>query len=442
MADTISLAELINKPLPRVNTQVELVKQPTGRETQAQGLIDASGRMAQSGGLTPLTAILGGIAGGVGQGMKESEAGKRDEKLEAIRAEVVRQEEVAAKTDSIRTKLVNAQLADQLMMQNGKVVGDVLQTLELGNSQPVVDFVKANQEVATLLGDDGPGGMEINNIILDVNPKDGTKQVRAVWLNPDGTEVRGRSIAFDGLLQRYAPDAYTARTEAQLQAQQDAAKIALNDARIATERAQANSYDALAEQRRAPAPVVASPMPTAGAEVLAAPAATAGELPELSAGQKRAYDVQAKIDEKAKGKKDVASILEDISSHYRSLDKMGGIVSTENNTLQNLVAKAGSSDLGQTIGGAAGTSEQSIRQSIRNSLPLLMSAIKNSTGMSSQQMNSNAELQFYMQAATDPSRDIQSNLSAIQTLRKMFAEGELPPETPAQPSMKEKYGLK
>jgi hypothetical protein len=432
MADTISLSDLINRPLPRVSTQIDLANAPTARETQAQGLIDVSNRMAQSGGLTPLTAVLGGIAGGVGQGMKENEAGKRNEKLEAIRAEVARQEAVAAETDAIRTKLVNAQLADQLMMQNGKVVGDVLQTLELGNSQPAVDFIKANQEVATLLGDDGPGGMEINNIILDVNPKDGTKQVRAVWVNPDGTEVRGRPIAFDGLLQRYAPDAYSARSEAALEAQRAETDQRLQEARIATERAQAGSYNALSEQRRR---VEQSPTPAQTTE----PQPRAA-LPEMTAGQKRAFDVQTKVDDKAKGKTDVASILDDISTKYGELNRKGGIVSTDNNAIQNIVAKAGSSDIGQIVGGTVGTEEQSVRQSIRNSLPLLMSAIKNATGMSSQQMNSNAELQFYMQAATDPSRDIQSNLNAIQNLRKMFV-GESAPAAPT-PSMKEKYGLK
>lgn len=436
MADTVSLSDLINRPLPRVGTQIDLANAPTARETQAQGLVDVSNRMAQSGGLTPLTAILGGVAGGVGQGMKEAEAGKRDEKLEAIRAEVARQEAVAAETDAIRTKLVNAQLADQLMMQNGKVVGDVLQTLELGNSQPAVDFIKANQEVATLLGDDGPGGMEINNIILDVNPKDGTKQVRAVWMNPDGTEVRGRPISFDGLLQRYAPDAYTARSEAALTAQKNEAAQRLQEARIATERAQAGSFDALAEQRRRPDTSASS------AAASSQPMTDVAALPEMTAGQKRSFDVQTKIDEKAKGKHDVSSILSDISAKYEDLNRRGGIVSTDNGVLQNLAAKAGSSALGQTVGGAVGTEEQSVRQSIRNSLPLLMSAIKNATGMSSQQMNSNAELQFYMQAATDPSRDIQSNLNAIQNLRNMFVGDDDGTLAAPKPSIKEKYGLK
>jgi len=43
--------------------------------------------------------------------------------------------------------------------------------------------------------------------------------------------------------------------------------------------------------------------------------------------------------------------------------------------------------------------------------------------MSAKAMDSNAELKFYLQAVTDPSRDIQSNLDAIDTLSKRFGSG-------------------
>jgi hypothetical protein len=70
--------------------------------------------------------------------------------------------------------------------------------------------------------------------------------------------------------------------------------------------------------------------------------------------------------------------------------------------------------------------------------PLLLQAIKNATGMSSSQMNSNAELKFYLNAATDPQKGYQENMNAISRLQKMYGLGSLSerikPKTEGSPS--------
>ncbi len=53
-----------------------------------------------------------------------------------------------------------------------------------------------------------------------------------------------------------------------------------------------------------------------------------------------------------------------------------------------------------------------------------MQAIKEATGMSAQQMNSNVELQTFLRAATDPTLSIQANLEAINNLSKLYGLGQ------------------
>jgi hypothetical protein len=53
----------------------------------------------------------------------------------------------------------------------------------------------------------------------------------------------------------------------------------------------------------------------------------------------------------------------------------------------------------------------------------LLNLIKEATGMSAQQMNSNAEMQLYLRAATDPTLSYEANIQALDNLDKMFGLG-------------------
>jgi hypothetical protein len=46
-----------------------------------------------------------------------------------------------------------------------------------------------------------------------------------------------------------------------------------------------------------------------------------------------------------------------------------------------------------------------------------------STGLSATQLNSNAELQLQLKSLGDPSKPIQSNIAALDTLDKMYGDG-------------------
>lgn len=130
---------------------------------------------------------------------------------------------------------------------------------------------------------------------------------------------------------------------------------------------------------------------------------------------------KAKADEtRGTGQAAVSDTVTQLKDLYDQLDKNGDITSTSSGGLSNSVAAIESSGLGQGFGKLFGTKSQSLRNQINQSRPLLLQAIKQATGMSSKQMDSNAELKFYLSAATDPTLDVQANRKALEHLDKLY----------------------
>lgn len=137
----------------------------------------------------------------------------------------------------------------------------------------------------------------------------------------------------------------------------------------------------------------------------------------------QAAKTQMQAEEQQKGKQLVSDSVAELKNYYDVLKGQGAITSVQNGPLANAGAKIANTPVGQFGASIMGTEAQKARESIAQARPLLMSAIKNATGMSAQQMNSNAELQFYMQAATDPSKGYEANMDALKRLDKMFGLG-------------------
>lgn len=137
------------------------------------------------------------------------------------------------------------------------------------------------------------------------------------------------------------------------------------------------------------------------------------------AAAKAIKDAQAKEG----AKKQLNETVGELKSYYDALKEGGGIVSQNQGTLGNIASRMQSSGVGQTLGGAVGTRNQEQRQKIEQTRPLLMNLIKNATGMSAQQMNSNAEMQLYLRAATDPTLSYEANIQALDNLDKLFGLG-------------------
>lgn len=123
------------------------------------------------------------------------------------------------------------------------------------------------------------------------------------------------------------------------------------------------------------------------------------------------------------GKESVKSMTDTLKDYYEQLKVSGGITSTDENAIRNIGSQAATSTIGQIIGRSLGTQNQSIRDSISQTRPLLLQAIKNATGMSAKQMDSNAELKIWLSAATDPSQGYQANIRALEKLNELYGIG-------------------
>jgi len=134
---------------------------------------------------------------------------------------------------------------------------------------------------------------------------------------------------------------------------------------------------------------------------------------------------QEKVEQKAEAKTQLTDIVSDLATKYKNLRDMGAIVTSTDEGLGvgNVGAKLGSTAFGQAVGSAFGTKAQTERESIEQTRPLLLNLIKNATGMSAQQMNSNAEMQLYLNAATNPKLSYEANMDALRQLDRLFGIG-------------------
>lgn len=121
----------------------------------------------------------------------------------------------------------------------------------------------------------------------------------------------------------------------------------------------------------------------------------------------------------------LSAVLRDMGQRYLALDQMGGqIVNPDQSTGANIAARARASGAGQFIAGATGDEAQVLREQINNVRPLLMMQMVQASEMSARSFDSNKELEFYIQAASDPRGSTYAALEALSVLDRMFGSGE------------------
>lgn len=112
----------------------------------------------------------------------------------------------------------------------------------------------------------------------------------------------------------------------------------------------------------------------------------------------------------------LTGVLQSVRQNYDKLDQGGAMVRQGGDTASNVTARVRASGLGQLVEGALGTEAQTYRDNIKNSRPGIVQAIKAATGMTSKQLDSNADMKLALQQATDPTQSIESNRAALDRL--------------------------
>ena len=123
------------------------------------------------------------------------------------------------------------------------------------------------------------------------------------------------------------------------------------------------------------------------------------------------------------GKTQLADDLENLRASFLVLDKIRAIPSTERNPLSNLASFTAASGVGQIAGRAFSTEAQVEREVINSARTRLVNSIKNATGMSAQQLNSNVELQTMLKSISDPAQPVQAALRIIEDIENAYVKG-------------------
>lgn len=134
--------------------------------------------------------------------------------------------------------------------------------------------------------------------------------------------------------------------------------------------------------------------------------------------------VKAQVKAEA-GKSQLMDVLDNLRASYGRLDQARAIPSTQRGGLSNIANYTAATGIGQTLGRAVGTEAQKDRDVISSSRLQLLNAIKQATGMSAQQLNSNVELQTWLRAVTDPSQSIEAVDEILNNIENSYARSDM-----------------
>jgi hypothetical protein len=123
------------------------------------------------------------------------------------------------------------------------------------------------------------------------------------------------------------------------------------------------------------------------------------------------------------GKTQLADDLDNLRNSFQTLDNLRAIPSTQRNAISNVTSALASTRAGQLTGQAFATEAQVERDVINSARSRLVNSIKNATGMSAQQLNSNVELQTMLKSISDPGQSYQSAIRIIGDIEDAYVKG-------------------
>jgi hypothetical protein len=132
---------------------------------------------------------------------------------------------------------------------------------------------------------------------------------------------------------------------------------------------------------------------------------------------------QEKAEKIAEGKAGLSDTLEVAKTLVNDIAKLGGMTSTAKQPLANLVTSLGTGTVGQMAGQAFGTPTQAKRDELKSVRLQLLNAVKEATGMSAQQLNSNVELKTWLDSLGSEKMTKEANLAIINNISNRYLKG-------------------
>lgn len=131
----------------------------------------------------------------------------------------------------------------------------------------------------------------------------------------------------------------------------------------------------------------------------------------------------AAIEKQDKARETFSDELVNLKGNYEYLNENAGISNPNNSVLSNAAAYV-SSATGPTLGRMGGTFNQSARNSIEDIRSRMLPMFRETTGMTSKQMDSIGELKQAKATLTNPDNDYVSNMKAIDALSKYLGNAQ------------------
>ena len=346
--------------------------------------------------------MLGGAIGGA--------LGGQDPELQRI----TRAQQIASQID----------FTDPASIQQGmNALGDDIQS-----KQQLAQIYRQQQESGALIGQRTAAAAastaQADKLKLSAT-QDAALRAELAKLGPNATEDMIRSVVVkygdpDKVLTALTSAATraedrTARADAAklaADARADAAKLA-NDAKIEAAKIQAEARVDAAREAGANRLQIAQIQADNKRELAQLVASLKGPSPAVLKAQEKAEKV-------AEGKETLGDILSTAETLVKDLKNTGGMSSTSAGALSNLITSTQTGTAGQFLGGVFGTEAQSKRDQLKSVRLQLLNAIKEATGMSAQQLNSNVELQTYLKSLGSEGMTAEANLAIIDNLSKTY----------------------
>jgi hypothetical protein len=237
-------------------------------------------------------------------------------------------------------------------------------------------------------------------------------------LGPDATQDQ-----VIGILTKYGPPekVLAALTAAQSKAEATQAKTAAseaaNQARIDAAKVTADAKIEAAKERGATQLQIAQMQADSRREIAQLTAALKGPSAAV-------LKAQEKAEKQAEGQLALGDTLSTAETLVKDLAKMGGMTSTSKGPLANLVTSLQTGTVGQMGGRTFGTKEQAKRDELKSVRLQLLNAVKEATGMSAQQLNSNVELKTYLDSLGSEGMTKEANLAILDNLSRRYLKGE------------------
>ncbi len=126
---------------------------------------------------------------------------------------------------------------------------------------------------------------------------------------------------------------------------------------------------------------------------------------------------------KAEGKKQLEGVLSDMRTAIGDLSATGEVVTTGGDKLKNVENYLKNSGMGQKYAGATGSAAQPPRDRFNSARNRLTTALMAATGMSSQQLNSNVELQEFLKSLGNTQMAPETVNSIIDNISRQYGNG-------------------